>query len=915
MRNSSGQMMAQRLSLNGRSEAAEHSQLLLRVRPCEKPSPMVTVQDREAKVEVALDTTSGHHGSPGSSGASTGTTTLHFDKVFREDQQELFAQLQPALLSCLGGASCTVLAHGGPQSGKSFALSGLFTSGETHGIAPRAIQVITEEIERMTGSVPAVEASFFELQQDAVCDLLSASAPRVAMRETTQPPFVALDQHLTAMKCDGASGFNRLLDAYFTGLEHRRKGNHTCFQITFTRGNRKRSYLRLIEMVWPRPQAGKNPGAGKASVALEQVLQSKLSGTSCGYRGAPLALLLKPCLEGASSLCFIHCLRLEQAHLSQLVTAAPLLTKIFQWMSNERKLLNKNKHTEGSPTQQSLPPRQSRGPYVPPLHLDAHLGSTGGSCTLSTEPLEDVDGVTATSGADPTSASGASSESNTRRSPSKSAPMVGATSEDTVTGGEGGTGEASAGVKHLLSDSTEEEDSQVNKLIAQLLQVKRRTVEALEQDARCSSGAFQELDSLLGHIMSTREAHGSGPDERETNLKLVYEQVYRSIQRSTEEVSKIRHEIQELESFCRKGYIPPLYDAYSASQQDIQKMKEMQQAASRVTEEKEVAKGKLNISVPWAAPQVIEIPQLPLSCLQADPEVAQLPQPYIEGTASAASSSSGSSSSSAPGTDVRRASFTAGYAAVATAPPAPGYAAVPLVAPPAGYASSPAVNPPSWAQAMKDPTPAGTIHKAPPLSITPPMPMAFSRVQGAGSPLLPYRPVSPPVGSVKVAPKFAAGLTAVASESKLAMQASPPRFHTNGRTVQGPGGSMTVGPGAGMMCQIGSPLQAFRTTTPNKTAAVVSPMLMTRTLQAPPVPQHAVAAVAAQTMPQGIGTIPGMLPARMLTQAASPTGIAMAPSVPGVGGASPPMALRNCRTASDLTRPIATSFPMAAPRG
>eukprot|EP00435_Cladocopium_sp_Y103_P054033 s375_g17.t1 len=230
MRNSSGQMMAQRLSLNGRSEAAEHSQLLLRVRPCEKPSPMVTVQDREAKVEVALDTTSGHHGSPGSSGASTGTTTLHFDKVFREDQQELFAQLQPALLSCLGGASCTVLAHGGPQSGKSFALSGLFTSGETHGIAPRAIQVITEEIERMTGSVPAVEASFFELQQDAVCDLLSASAPRVAMRETTQPPFVALDQHLTAMKCDGASGFNRLLDAYFTGLEHRRKGNHTCFQ-------------------------------------------------------------------------------------------------------------------------------------------------------------------------------------------------------------------------------------------------------------------------------------------------------------------------------------------------------------------------------------------------------------------------------------------------------------------------------------------------------------------------------------------------------------------------------------------------------------------------------------------------------------------------------------------------------------
>eukprot|EP00434_Breviolum_minutum_P006371 symbB.v1.2.005623.t1/scaffold309.1/size276354/4 len=224
MRHSSGPLMAQRLSQPGRDAAAELSQLLCRVRPCEKPSPLVVLHDDEAKLEVALETNSSQ-----SQGADR-TTTLNFDKIFHEDQQELFVQLQPAIISCIGGASCTVVAHGGQQSGKSYALSGLFTSGETHGLAPRAVQAITEEIERMTGPVPSVEASFFELQQDAVCDLLSASAPRVAMRETTQPPFVALDPHLTAMKCDGASGFNRLLDAYFTGLEHRRKGNHTCFQ-------------------------------------------------------------------------------------------------------------------------------------------------------------------------------------------------------------------------------------------------------------------------------------------------------------------------------------------------------------------------------------------------------------------------------------------------------------------------------------------------------------------------------------------------------------------------------------------------------------------------------------------------------------------------------------------------------------
>lgn len=875
--------MAQRLSQPGRDAAAELSQLLCRVRPCEKPSPLVVLHDDEAKLEVALETNSSQ-----SQGADR-TTNLNFDKIFHEDQQELFVQLQPAIISCIGGASCTVVAHGGQQSGKSYALSGLFTSGETHGLAPRAVQAITEEIERMTGPVPSVEASFFELQQDAVCDLLSASAPRVAMRETTQPPFVALDPHLTAMKCDGASGFNRLLDAYFTGLEHRRKGNHTCFQVTFTRANKKRSYLRLIEMVWPRQQAGKPPGAGKAATALEQILQSKLNGTSCGYRGAPLALLLKPCLEGASSLCFIHCLRLEPAHLANLAIAAPLLAKLYQWMCHERKL-RKSKQVEGSPVPKVKGSKESRGPYVPPLHLDAHLGSTGGSCTLSADPLDSVDGVTATSGADPTSASGASSESVTSGRSGKPPPMVGATSEDTVPGGEGGTGEASMGVKPLFSDASEStEDLQVNELLSRLLQVKRRTVEALEQDARHSSGAFQELDSLLGRIMSSREAQGNGPDERETNLKLVYEQVYRSIQRSTEQVSKIRHEVQELESFCRKGYIPPVYDAYAASQQDIQKMKEMQHEV--VTEEKDIQnnKAKMNLTPPWPpAPQVIEIPQLPLSCLQGDPEPQRLP----EGIAT--ESSSGSSSS--PG---------------GRSPSVSGVGPLPLP----GVATAPVQPGPGWAQVVHSPAihgaptqPGTMVHKAPPMSITPPVPMAFPRAPGAGSPMLPYRPVSPQVAahsvsSLKVAgPKGVPTLNTSESVPSMLGQAAPPRFHTNGRcTVQG--GSMSVGPGAGMMCQIGSPLQAFRTTTPSKPQHPQhSPVLMTRTLQAQ-APQGA-------QLPQGMGTMgtmATMAPTRQVMGSPPAETRAVAP------GASPALQLRGCRSASELPmRPV--MWPQGAPK-
>ncbi|CAJ1438604.1 unnamed protein product, partial [Effrenium voratum] len=119
----------------------------------------------------------------------------------------------------------------------------------------------------------------------------------------------------------------------------------------------------------------------------------------------------------------------------------------------------------------------------------------------------------------------------------------------------------------------------------------------------------------------------TGPDERETNLKLVYEQVYRSIQRSTEEASKIRHEIQELDSFCQKGYIPPIYDAYNCSQQDIEKMKELQTSTP--------AKDSQPSNSP--VPQVIQIPQLQLSGIQGSPE---LPTQEAE----VSESSSGSSS-------------------------------------------------------------------------------------------------------------------------------------------------------------------------------------------------------------------------------------------------------------------------------
>eukprot|EP00927_Polykrikos_kofoidii_P032509 TRINITY_DN27679_c0_g2_i1.p1 TRINITY_DN27679_c0_g2~~TRINITY_DN27679_c0_g2_i1.p1 ORF type:complete len:466 (-),score=78.91 TRINITY_DN27679_c0_g2_i1:19-1416(-) len=361
------------------------SQLICRVRPCDKPSPLVSVLERQARVEVCPE--KGHPGEP-----------LRFDKVLGSrgsaEQEDLFEIVRPAVLSCFQGNSCTVVAYGGPQSGKSYTLSGFFMTGHLHGLAPRAIQMIVETIDASVEIAPVVEASFFEIQQDNVCDLLPRTCPKVSMKESSQPPYVVMDPNLTAHRCDaGGAGHNRLLDTYFTGLEHRRKGAHTCFQITFVQPNGHRSLLRFVEIAWPRPQApgtsqtgnaaGGRPGPSQASsnlqppgsaqgrvgVALDQVVQCKLTGlTPVPYRSSPVSLLLKPCFEGNALLYFVYCLRLEQIQLPCLAHAAPLLAKLHLWLGRTRNSNVPSNPTTAVSTSTSAA-RPGSQPVVPPLRL------------------------------------------------------------------------------------------------------------------------------------------------------------------------------------------------------------------------------------------------------------------------------------------------------------------------------------------------------------------------------------------------------------------------------------------------------------------------------------------------------------------------------------------------------------------
>lgn len=102
----------------------------------------------------------------------------------------------------------------------------------------------------------------------------------------------------------------------------------------------------------------------------------------------------------------------------------------------------------------------------------------------------------------------------------------------------------------------------------------------LRTDAVRSVAVLDDLGHVLDQLRGAREStRNEGPNEKETNLRMLYEKVSRSLQRTTDELERIHDDINVLAQFCRGGVIPPIYDAYNATQEDVQKL--LQHSASQ----------------------------------------------------------------------------------------------------------------------------------------------------------------------------------------------------------------------------------------------------------------------------------------------------------------------------------------------
>ncbi|XP_036879242.2 kinesin-like protein KIFC2 isoform X2 [Manis javanica] len=107
----------------------------------------------------------------------------HFrlDWVFppNASQEEVFRELEPAVLSCLQGYSVCIFTYGQTGTGKTYSMEG---PPEDPGIAPRALQSLFREMG--TGGQHCVTLSMVEIYNEAVRDLLAPGPPeRLAVRQ------------------------------------------------------------------------------------------------------------------------------------------------------------------------------------------------------------------------------------------------------------------------------------------------------------------------------------------------------------------------------------------------------------------------------------------------------------------------------------------------------------------------------------------------------------------------------------------------------------------------------------------------------------------------------------------------------------------------------------------------------------
>ena len=173
----------------------------------------------------------------------TGRTYFAFDKVFEEnvDTSQVYDDVAKGIVSSVvNGLNGTIFAYGQTSSGKTYTMQGSGSiqdgASENGGIVHMAARDIFSNIQSQPNRMFLVRASFLEIYNEEVRDLLSTSTNTLPIREDPRRGVFVQSQE------EMVTDFNSLLRLLFqgeksrqvasTGMNERSSRSHTIFRIT-----------------------------------------------------------------------------------------------------------------------------------------------------------------------------------------------------------------------------------------------------------------------------------------------------------------------------------------------------------------------------------------------------------------------------------------------------------------------------------------------------------------------------------------------------------------------------------------------------------------------------------------------------------------------------------------------------------
>lgn len=249
-----------------------------------------------------------------------------FDAVYdwRSTQQELYEEtVRPLVSSVLDGFNGTIFAYGQTGTGKTYTMEGSKMEHEKRGIIPRSFEHIFNHIGRSENMQYLVRASYLEIYQEEIRDLLHRDQSlRFELKEKPESGVFVKD--LSTAVCKSAAEIQRLMNEGnqnrtigATNMNEHSSRSHAIFLITIEMGSIgdnggiRVGRLNLVDLAGSERQSKTGASgerlkeASKINLslsALGNVISALVDGktTHVPYRDSKLTRLLQDSLGGNS---------------------------------------------------------------------------------------------------------------------------------------------------------------------------------------------------------------------------------------------------------------------------------------------------------------------------------------------------------------------------------------------------------------------------------------------------------------------------------------------------------------------------------------------------------------------------------------------------------------------------------------